>query len=132
MAFLMSLGVVIEGMTIAAFLILLFGGKQRREQGWAVLSIMVAIAAVVQAGSMSLTVCATASLSENGQGTSAKYVQAYLYDNDPRFFVGWFLDKSWIMCTVSWSLQAFCAIAITTAALTLPSEGGYELIPDNA
>jgi hypothetical protein len=54
--FLMSLAVVLEGMTIAAFLILLFGGKQRREQGWAVLSIFVAIAAVVQAGSMSLTV----------------------------------------------------------------------------
>lgn len=52
----MSLGVVVEGMTIAAFMILLLGGKQRREQGWAVLAIMVAIAAVVQAGSMSLTV----------------------------------------------------------------------------
>jgi hypothetical protein len=60
------------------------------------------------------------------------YAQAYLYDNDPRFFVGWFLDKSWIMCTASWSMQAFCAIAIAVAALTLPSEGGYELIPDNA
>lgn len=54
--FLMSLGVVIEGMTIAAFLILLIGGRQRREQGWAVLSIMVVIAAVVQLGGMSLTV----------------------------------------------------------------------------
>lgn len=52
----MSLGVVIEGMTIAAFMILLLGGKQRREQGWAVLSIMVAIAAVVQAAGMSITV----------------------------------------------------------------------------
>jgi formate hydrogenlyase subunit 3/multisubunit Na+/H+ antiporter MnhD subunit len=52
----MSLGVVIEGMTIAAFMILLLGGKQRREQGWSVLSIMVVIAAVVQAAAMSLTV----------------------------------------------------------------------------
>ena len=54
--FLMSLGVVVEGMTIAAFLILLLGDKQRREQGWAVLSIMVAIAAAVQAAGMSITV----------------------------------------------------------------------------
>ena len=53
----MSLGVVVEGMTIAAFLILLLGDKQRREQGWAVLSIMVAIAAAVQAAGMSITVC---------------------------------------------------------------------------
>lgn len=110
--FLMSLGVVIEGMTIAAFIILLVGGKQRREQGWAVLVILVLVAALLQVAGMSLT--------------------AYLFDNDPRFFVGWFLDKSWFMCTISWSVQAFCAIAITTAALTLPTEGGYELIPDHA
>lgn len=60
----MSLGVVVEGMTIAAFMILLLGGKQRREQGWAVLAIMVAIAAVVQAGSMSLTVGQNLSLKQ--------------------------------------------------------------------
>lgn len=35
------------------------------------------------------------------------------------------------MCTVSWSFQAVCAIAITLAAVALPSEGGYELIPDH-
>lgn len=52
----MSLAVVIEGMTIAAFMILLLGSKQRREQGWAVLSIMVVIAAVVQAAGMSIMV----------------------------------------------------------------------------
>lgn len=66
----MSLGVVIEGMAMAAFVILLLGGKQRREQGWAVLSIMVAIAALVQAGSMSLTVSQTGFLSAHGLGNS--------------------------------------------------------------
>ena len=110
--FLLSFAVVIEGMTIAAFLILILGPKQRREQGWAVLAILVSIAALVQAAGMSLA--------------------AYLFDNDSRFFAGWFLDKSWVMCTVSWSLQGLAAIAITIAALTLPSEGGYELIPDHA
>lgn len=59
-------------------------------------------------------------------------VQAYLFDNDSRFFAGWFLDRSWAMCTASWSIQILCAGAITLAALTLPSEGGYELIPDHA
>lgn len=43
---------------------------------------------------------------------------------------GWYLDKSWDMCTASWSLQLLVAAAITLAALCLPSEGGYELIPD--
>lgn len=34
------------------------------------------------------------------------------------------------MCTASWSLQVFVALSITLAALYLPTEGGYELIPD--
>lgn len=103
---------VIEGMTIAAFAILLAGGKQRREQGWGVMTILVIVAAFIQAVCMTLI--------------------AYLFENDERFFVGWYLDKSWVMCTVSWSVQAFCAVAITIAAMVLPSEGGYELIPDHA
>jgi len=110
--FLMSFAVVIEGMTIAAFVILIGGGKQRREQGWGVLAILIALAAFVQVLGMALI--------------------AYLYENDERFFSGWYLDKSWTMCTVSWAFQALCAVLITVAALTLPSEGGYELIPDSA
>jgi len=57
--------------------------------------------------------------------------QTYLQDNDDKFAVpGWHVDKSWDLCTASWSLQLFVAVAITLAALYLPSEGGYELIPD--
>lgn len=52
----MSFGVVLEGMTIAAFLILLAGGKQKREQGWRVMASLVAVAAVVQAIGISLIV----------------------------------------------------------------------------
>jgi len=54
--FLMSFAVVIEGMTVAAFVILLAGGKQRREQGWGVLAILTALAAFVQAAAMALMV----------------------------------------------------------------------------
>lgn len=108
----MSFAVVIEGMTIAAFAILLGGGKQRREQGWGVMAILAGLAALIQVAAMALI--------------------AYLFENDDRFFVGWYLDKSWVMCTISWSFQALCALAITTAALVLPTEGGYELIPDHA
>jgi formate hydrogenlyase subunit 3/multisubunit Na+/H+ antiporter MnhD subunit len=52
----MSFAVVLEGMTIAAFTILLVGGKQKREQGWGVLTILVALAAFVQAIGMALMV----------------------------------------------------------------------------
>jgi formate hydrogenlyase subunit 3/multisubunit Na+/H+ antiporter MnhD subunit len=54
--FLMSFAVVIEGMTIAAFVILLAGGKQRREAGWGALTVLTLISAVVQAISMALMV----------------------------------------------------------------------------
>ncbi|RMZ75698.1 hypothetical protein DV738_g5348, partial [Chaetothyriales sp. CBS 135597] len=108
--FLMSLAVVLEGMTIAAFAILLAGGKQRREAGWGVLAILTVVAAFVQASGLALI--------------------AYLYENDDRFFAGWFLDKSWSMSTASAVFEFLCAAAITAAALVLPSEGGYELIPD--
>ncbi|KIV96298.1 hypothetical protein PV10_00180 [Exophiala mesophila] len=110
--FLMSFAVVLEGMTIAAFAILLIGGKQKREQGWGVLTILVVLSAVVQAIGMAL--------------------MAYLFENDERFFSGWYLDKSWTMCTISWSFEALSAVSITLAAIILPSEGGYELIPDHA
>lgn len=60
--FLMSFGVVLEGMTIAAFLILLVGGKQKREQGWGVMATLAGIAAVVQALGMALIVSSTVCL----------------------------------------------------------------------
>jgi hypothetical protein len=54
--FLMSFAVVIEGMTIAAFAILLAGGKQRRESGWGALAILTGLAAGVQMLGMALIV----------------------------------------------------------------------------
>jgi hypothetical protein len=55
--------------------------------------------------------------------------QAYLYDNDDRFFPGWRLDMSWVLCTVSWSVMLLLGGEIIATALLLPTEGGYELIP---
>jgi hypothetical protein len=57
--------------------------------------------------------------------------QAYLYDHDERFIIGWKLDVSWILCTVSWSLLALTATGIGAATYVLPSEGGYELVMDD-
>ncbi|KAL1975085.1 hypothetical protein VTN31DRAFT_3477 [Thermomyces dupontii] len=108
--FLMSLAVVLEAIAIVAYLVILSGGKQLRESGWGVLSMIIVFSAAAQAGSMALI--------------------AYLFDNDDRFFVGWNLDQSWIFCTVSWCVSLFCAAAVAAAARVLPSEGGYELIPD--
>ena len=54
--FLMSFAVMMEGMTIAAFAILLAGGKQRREQGWGVMAILAALAALIQVAAMGIMV----------------------------------------------------------------------------
>lgn len=45
----MSFAVVLEGMTIAAFIVLLVGGKQKREQGWGFMATMAGLAGLVQA-----------------------------------------------------------------------------------
>jgi hypothetical protein len=127
---LMTFAVVIEGMAIVAFAVLICGGKQLREQGWGVMAILAGLAAFIQIAAMTLIVRSLKSLLF-GCVADALSPQAYLFENDDRFFVGWYLDKSWVMCTISWGLQALCALAITLAALVLPSEGGYELIPDH-
>ncbi|KAL8717941.1 MAG: hypothetical protein Q9225_004874 [Loekoesia sp. 1 TL-2023] len=110
LGFLMSFGVVIEGMTLIAFIVILGGGKQKREKGWKVVSGLLVLSALIQCAGMAII--------------------AFLYDNDDRFFPGWMLDNSWVMCTISWSVQIVLAGGITATALLLPSEGGYELIPD--
>lgn len=51
----MSFGVVLEGMVIAAFVVLL-SDKQKREQGWKFMATMVVLAAVVQLVATTLVV----------------------------------------------------------------------------
>lgn len=54
--FLMSFAVVLEGMSVVAYLIVLSGGKRLRESGWKVLSLLIILSALVQAASMSIVV----------------------------------------------------------------------------
>jgi len=55
--------------------------------------------------------------------------QAYLYNNDDRFFPGWKLDTSFILATASWSVCLLTAFGIALSRFALAPEGGYELIP---
>ncbi|KAM0800865.1 hypothetical protein BDR22DRAFT_880729 [Usnea florida] len=107
--FLMSFTVVLEGMTLITYLVLLIGGKQKRESGWKVLAGLHFLCGSVECAGMAII--------------------AYLYDNDDRFFPGWKLDISWIFSTVSWSVLMLLSFGIAATALLLPAEGGYELIP---
>ena len=62
--------------------------------------------------------------------TYAKSTQAYLFDNDERFFPGWNLDASFGLCTASWCIMMLTAAGLVASAFVLPEEAGYELIPD--
>jgi hypothetical protein len=54
--FLMSFAVVLEGMTLIAYLVVLAGGKQKRETGWRILTLFLVLIALVQCASMGLVV----------------------------------------------------------------------------
>ena len=46
--------------------------------------------------------------------------QAYLYDHNERFFEGWYLDLSWTLCTISWSILVLAALGITAGVMLFP------------
>ena len=52
----MSFAVVLEGMTLIAYLVIMLGGKQKREQGWKVLSGCLVAVGGVQAVGMGIIV----------------------------------------------------------------------------
>jgi len=107
--FMMSFTAVMELATLVAYVVMIAGGREKREKGWKVLVFMLVLVGVLQCACMSIA--------------------AYLYDNDERFFVGWKLDNGWILATSSWCIVIFSAAFISLSAFVFPSEGGYELIP---
>jgi hypothetical protein len=52
----MSFAVVLEGVTIIAFVLMIAGGKQKRESGWKILSGLLALVALIQCAAMALVV----------------------------------------------------------------------------
>ena len=108
--FLMSFTVVLELATLFCFAVILLGGRQKREGGWKMVGGFLATVAASQCVVM--------------------IIVAYLNDHDVRFSIGWKLDISTILCTVSWVLLLLDFAGITGAALVLPPEDDYEPIPD--
>jgi hypothetical protein len=47
----------LELATIVAYLIVIAGGKQKRETGWRVLAFLLVLVGVVQCGAMAIVVC---------------------------------------------------------------------------
>jgi len=126
--FLESFGVVIELCTLVSFVVIVAGGVQRRVQGWGVVVGVLLFGAFIQGAGMAIVVCFFL------LGLDVKWwliqFQAFLFDNDPRFWSGWQLDASFSLCNASWVLLVLTALGIAASAFYLPAEGDYELIPE--
>ncbi|KAK4626322.1 hypothetical protein CLAFUW4_04484 [Fulvia fulva] len=109
-AFLMNFSVVLELAVVVAYVTVLVGGRGAREAGWKMIAGLLSAVAAGQIIAMALV--------------------AHLYETDSRFFVGWELDKSFVLCTVSWTVLVINALGVCSAAYFLPSEDDYEAIPD--
>ncbi|KAI4144954.1 MAG: hypothetical protein LQ340_006484 [Diploschistes diacapsis] len=107
--FLMSFAVVLEGMTLVAFIVMLSSGVQKRTSGWKTVTVLLGLVALVQCVAMGLL--------------------AHIYEVDDRFFPGWHFDTSFILCTVSWCTQILVGGGLVASAFLLETEGGYELLP---
>ncbi|OIW23702.1 hypothetical protein CONLIGDRAFT_140595 [Coniochaeta ligniaria NRRL 30616] len=108
---LMSLATIMELATLVGIVVILSGGKARREAGWRVLAGLLAVVGLVLFSGMA--------------------VVAYLFDNHNRFAIpGWRLDTSWVLCTVSGTIVVLSAVGVAISAYVLPPEDGYELLPD--
>ena len=53
----MSFTAVLEFTTLVAFVVVILGGKQKREAGWKMLTFMLLVIGVVQCASMAIVVC---------------------------------------------------------------------------
>ncbi|VUC20237.1 unnamed protein product [Clonostachys rosea] len=96
---------------LACFVVIIRGGKYKRETGWPVPAFMMTLAATLQFVVISIV--------------------AYLYDHDEQFTVpGWNLDASWAMAVSSASICLLSAVGISASAYLIPPEGGYTFLDD--
>ncbi|KAL2170994.1 hypothetical protein VTG60DRAFT_4009 [Thermothelomyces hinnuleus] len=108
--FLMNLAVVAELAALAGFVVILVGGRVKREgSGWKALGGMLAAVAAAEFLGMAIV--------------------AYAFDHDDLFLVpGYRLDSSWYLCTFSAGIALLAGVGLAISAMVLPPEDGYQLL----
>ena len=101
---------VLEIAAVVALGVCIFGGKQRRVNGWPMAASFVLLPALVQ--------------------LLAVGIVAWEGENEERFAVGWKVGKSWILAVTSLAIQTGISLILWGSRYILEEEGGYELIPD--
>ncbi|KAL2206101.1 hypothetical protein CC79DRAFT_846003 [Sarocladium strictum] len=109
--FMASFAVIICLACLVSFLVIMSGGKYKRETGWPFVGAMLTLVAVVELVIISIV--------------------AYLFDNDDQFAIpGWSLDASWYMSTFSAAICLIAAGGLTLSAYLLPPDDGYDFLED--
>lgn len=132
---LMSLATIMELAALMGVVVVMAGGKARREAGWGVLAGLLGLCGVLLFGGMAVVVSypylSSGVRKYFEEGVPLTVVQAYLFDNHSRFAIpGWRLDTSWVLCTVSGTVVVLAAVGVAVSAYVLPPEDGYEFLPD--
>ncbi|GKU01195.1 pre-mrna splicing factor [Fusarium langsethiae] len=96
---------------LVTFVVIMSGGKYKRETGWPFATAMLTLVSVVEFVSISIV--------------------AYLYDHDDQFTIpGWHLDTSFYLSTVGAAISLLSAAGIAFSAYLLPPEEGYDFLSD--
>ncbi|KAK3377815.1 hypothetical protein B0H63DRAFT_478047 [Podospora didyma] len=108
----MTLAAVIELASVVAFMVILAGGKARREKGWRVLGGLLAVVALLQLFALALV--------------------TYVFDYDDFFLVpGYRLDSPVFLVLFSVCIGFLSAFGLAVSAFVLPPEEGYVRLLDH-
>ncbi|KHN94327.1 uncharacterized protein MAM_07856 [Metarhizium album ARSEF 1941] len=109
--FMASLAAIMCLASLVCFLVVMKGGKYKRETGWPLVSGMLTLVSVVELVIISIV--------------------AYLFDHDDQFAIpGWKLDVSWCISAASAAIALLTAAGLAVSAQLLPPEEGYDFLDD--
>ncbi|KAI0472913.1 hypothetical protein GGR56DRAFT_589299 [Xylariaceae sp. FL0804] len=112
--FLLSFATIVELATLITFLVVMAGGKYKREAGWRLIGGFLLADAAVEFAVIGIV--------------------AHLVRVDAQFAAvpGWGLDWSFALCAVSAAVSVLLAAGLACSAWFLPPEDDYEYLDDPA
>jgi hypothetical protein len=109
--FLASFATILHLAALVSFLVIMSGGRLKRESGWKILCGLLLVVAAIE--------------------FSVVTIVAYLFENDDQFLVpGWYLDTALYLEAVSAAIAVLCALGLAASRFMLPPEDNYELLYD--
>ncbi|KAI1438485.1 hypothetical protein GGR50DRAFT_691347 [Xylaria sp. CBS 124048] len=110
--FFLSFATIVELATLIAFIVVIKGGKFKREGGWRLISTLLLVDGIVEFAGMGIV--------------------TWLFKHDSQFLVpGWSLDYSFYLATTSASVSVVTAVVLAASAYILPPENDYESLEDH-